>query len=80
MRNITCYVVLAQDEAESILAAELGKMPRELLRETIDEARSECSRNGKKFTYISARNLFDAIEAAKSALAGEADDTATGGR
>jgi DNA transposition AAA+ family ATPase len=66
---------LTTEEAESILVAELGKLPRSAIHQTIADSRSEASRDGKKFTYISARNLFDAIEAAKLSLCSASHQT-----
>lgn len=59
---------LSEEEAERILVAELGQISQNGIQGTIARSRSEGSRDGKKFTYISARNLFDAIEAAQLKL------------
>ena len=69
---------LTDQEAEDILIAELGKMPKDIIGSVIDSARSEASRNGSKFRYIHARLLFWAIEDTKQRLA-ERRGATTGG-
>ena len=61
---------LSEEEAQRILVEELGTLGPEAVRRTIDNSRSQSSRNGKTFEYISARWLFHSIEAAKLALSG----------
>lgn len=62
---------LTAGEAERILTAELGAMDQHDVKESIADATVEAVRFKKTFTYISARNLFFAIEDARAAL-GEA--------
>lgn len=59
---------LSEEEAERILRSELGQIPQKVMQAIIAESRSEASRAGKKFEYISARNLFGAIESVKLGL------------
>lgn len=59
---------LSAKEAEHILLGELGRMSASDIRETVADAKAEAAREGKKFSYISARNLFFAIEDARNAI------------
>jgi DNA transposition AAA+ family ATPase len=59
---------LSQAEASKILQAELGKMSAKDVAETVQDAVVEAERNKQKFTYISARNLFFAIDDARALI------------
>jgi hypothetical protein len=59
---------LAVGDAERILAGELGPMHASDVKVVIEGATVEAVRNKKPFRYISARNLFFAIEDARAAI------------
>lgn len=59
---------LTRDEAKDILRGELRGLPAATVSQIVDGCRSQASRNGNKFDYISARDLFFAIEATKQQL------------
>lgn len=59
---------LGRDEAERILTAELGAMSAADVADTINDATVPAERDGKEVRYISARNLFFAINDAKAAM------------
>lgn len=59
---------LSGAEARKILAAELGELDAEDAAAAIADATVKAVRERKEFSYISARNLFFAIEGAKSAI------------
>jgi DNA transposition AAA+ family ATPase len=63
---------LTRAEAAHILASELGSMSKQDAEETVADAVVTASREGKEFKYISARNLFFAIDDARSLLANAA--------
>jgi DNA transposition AAA+ family ATPase len=60
---------LSTGEASSILQAELGPMYSDDIAESIKDATVEAVRDRKPFQYVSARNLFFAIEDARNAIA-----------
>lgn len=60
---------LSFDEAAAILVGELGPMSPQDIADSIADATVEAVRDRKSFKYISARNLFFAIEDAKLAIA-----------
>jgi DNA transposition AAA+ family ATPase len=66
---------LSAVEAERILTAELGQQDKEFVAESIKEATVPAQRNDKSFSYISARNLFFAIEDARHICADAAPAT-----
>lgn len=68
LRRTHLLAGLTAKEAERILIGELGPMAASDIRETIGDATVEAARDGKKFSYISARNLFFAIEDARNAI------------
>ena len=59
---------LSEAEAARILTGELGPMHPADVAATIQDAHANAKRWETKFTYISARNLFFAIEDARAAL------------
>ena len=59
---------LSSDEAGRILTAELGPMHPSDISATIQDATVPARRFNKDFKYISARNLFFAIEDARAAV------------
>ncbi len=67
---------LTAEEAERILVSELGPLAPKDIADVIEGASVEAVRNRKPFHYISARNLFFAIEDARAAIVGAAQ-TAT---
>jgi len=60
---------LSEDEAATILRGEFGSVPGEFIAQSIRDATVEAVRNKVPFKYISARNLFFAIEDTRNALA-----------
>jgi hypothetical protein len=58
---------LTAAEAEHILVSELGPLAGRDIADAIEGASVEAVRNRKPFRYISARNLFFAIEDARVA-------------
>jgi type II secretory pathway predicted ATPase ExeA len=62
LRRTHLLTGLTTGEAERILAAELGAMQPDDIADTIRDATVEAVRNKKTFQYISARNLFFAIQ------------------
>ena len=60
---------LSAAEAAAILRAELGELEAGDVAESIKDATVEAVRNKTPFKYISARNLFFAIEDARAAVA-----------
>jgi DNA transposition AAA+ family ATPase len=68
IRRAHLLVGLSNSEAAKILKAELGLTSREDLDETISDAMVTAQREGKEFKYISARNLFFAIDDARALL------------
>lgn len=60
---------LSEAEAQHILTSELGAIAKRDLAEIIQGASVEAVRNSKPFRYISARNLFFAVEDARAAVA-----------
>jgi hypothetical protein len=60
---------LSAAEASSILQAELGPMYAADIADSIKDATVEAVRDRKAFQYVSARNLFFAIEDARTAIA-----------
>ena len=59
---------LSHAEASKILQAELGKMNASDVAESVKDATVQAERNRQKFSYISARNLFFAIQDARAAI------------
>lgn len=68
LRRTHMLTGLAAGEAERILLAELGAMSKQDLNETIADATAKAERDGKVYTYVSARNLFFAIQDARGML------------
>ncbi len=62
LRRTHLLTGLSAAEAARILTAELGPMKPADVADTIRDATVEAVRNKKPFTYISARNLFFAIQ------------------
>jgi len=69
LRRTHLLMGLTESEAAEILTGELGPMHPQDIADTIADATVEAVRDRKTFKYISARNLFFAIEDAKLALA-----------
>lgn len=65
LRRCHLLVGLSPAEAARILTAEMGPMTPDDVADTIRDATVEAVRNKKAFRYISARNLFFAIEEAQ---------------
>jgi len=61
---------LSVAEATLILTSELGPMDPDDIAATIQDARSKAKRWGAEYSYISARNLFFAIQDAVDAVNG----------
>jgi DNA transposition AAA+ family ATPase len=59
---------LAASEASTILQAELGRLDAQDVAESIQDATVKAVRDKKSFDYISARNLFFAIQDARKAI------------
>ncbi len=74
LRRTHLLAGLTQAEAAHILTAELGPMRRSDVTATIKDAEATAKRWEKRFDYISARNLFFAIEDARAALQTPAPD------
>ncbi len=68
LRRTHLLTGLSKGEAERILTAELGHMHPADIAESIKDATVEAVRNKKPFSYVSARNLFFAIEDARAAI------------
>lgn len=68
LRRTHLLTGLSEAEAEHILTAELGRLAKQDLADVIRGASVEAVRNSKPFHYISARNLFFAIEDARAAI------------
>ncbi len=62
----------SREEAESILLAQLGSVPRSVMQKAVDGSMTSTMRDGKQFEYISARVLFDAIKTTRAALDAQA--------
>jgi hypothetical protein len=62
LRRIHLLAGLTQSEAEHILTAELGRLRKADLADSIKDATVIGVRDKKPFRYISARNLFFAIQ------------------
>jgi type II secretory pathway predicted ATPase ExeA len=60
---------LSESEAAEILRGEFGNVNSSFISQSIQDATVEARRNNAPFKYISARNLFFAIEDARTALA-----------
>lgn len=60
---------LSDAEAAQILNGEFGAVPQEFIAQSIQDATVQAVRNKIPFKYISARNLFFAIEDTRNALA-----------
>ena len=71
MSNIGTHLLKGLSEAEAalILAAELGTMHPADITAAIQDATVTAMRERKSFNYISARNLFFAIEDARQMVA-----------
>ena len=68
LRRTHLLIGLTPEEAAHILTSELGPMHRADINATIKDAQATAKRWEKRFDYISARNLFFAIEDARAAL------------
>jgi len=68
LRRSHLLVGLSEDEARHILMSELGRLSKSDVADAIQGASVEAVRNSKPFHYISARNLFFAIEDARAAV------------
>jgi hypothetical protein len=68
LRRSHMLMGLSAAEAGRILSAELGAMHPSDVAQTVADATVEAVRNKKTFRYISARNLFFAIEDARAAM------------
>jgi DNA transposition AAA+ family ATPase len=68
LRRSHLLMGLSQAEAERILTAELGRLDARDLADVVEGASVEAVRDRKTFRYISARNLFFAIEDARAAV------------
>ena len=68
LRRSHLLVGLSEDEARHILMSELGRLSKSDVADAIQGASVEAVRNSKPFRYISARNLFFAIEDARAAV------------
>ena len=75
LRRTHLLTGLSRAEAARILQAELGSMAARDIDDSIQDATVDAMRNKKTFHYISARNLFFAIQDAR-ALVETARDTA----
>jgi DNA transposition AAA+ family ATPase len=62
LRRTHLLTGLSKAEAKRILLAELGPMTAADIADSIEDATVEAVRNSKTFRYISARNLFFAIQ------------------
>lgn len=59
----------SEEDAERALRAELGELSKKEVAAFIADAREHDFRQGKQYTYISARKLFGAIDELKDAVA-----------
>lgn len=59
---------LSEAEAAAIVTAELGPLNRNQVAALIAKVTSKAERNGEKYSYISARNLFFAIQGAREVM------------
>jgi hypothetical protein len=68
LRRTHLLAGLSEAEAARILTTELGAMDKRDIAESITDATVEAVRDRKTFKYISARNLFFAIEDARNTV------------